>query len=141
MKMTGLMIVGCVLFATGCASSQGDELEAQHASAISVGTDIDIALERMRGYSDGGPLLAMGSRNRDIRLKQWPVDEGVMIAGYSVTTNKITSLAYFLFDERPKAERMHFDFEVISFDPSSRRLVLTTKTPEEVVDEELMLGF
>lgn len=84
----------------------------------------------MSPYSDGGPLLAMVTRDSKLELKQWPVGGGVLVAVYSTQNNKITALDFHISDERPKALRMYWDFPVSSFDPKTGKMQLTVPVAE-----------
>jgi hypothetical protein len=55
-------------------------------------------------------------------LKMWAVGEGVLIFTFSQKTRKVTSISYYLCDERPKALRKTFEFSVTEFDPKTREM-------------------
>ena len=61
------------------------------------------------------------------RLRFWGVDEGVLIATYSAKNKEVLNFSYWLTDERPKAFRKTFKFEVISFDTKSGLIRIQTK--------------
>jgi len=72
-------------------------------------------------------------------LQSWSVDQGVLILRYSTTSNQIVSLSFHVSDERPKATRKTFDFEVTSFDTTSGLLTIKTAKgkPREPAEEKL----
>ncbi|MEM9417700.1 MAG: hypothetical protein AAGA25_01430 [Planctomycetota bacterium] len=97
---------------------------------VAVGAAIDEVLVWMEPYGDGRPLLAGGFRNPDLAVKQWSVDQGVLSASYSISTDEIVGLTFHCSDWRqPRGERMYFDFEVVRFDPEAGELLIRTDTP------------
>lgn len=60
-------------------------------------------------------------------LKFWAVGDGVLILRYSKTSTGLLGMTYSLCDERPKALRRTFDFNVSSFDPSTGTMCMSTR--------------
>ena len=58
-------------------------------------------------------------------------DQGVLIVSYSKTSQKIVGLAFWFADERPKALRRTFEFDVASFDTSTGTVTIRTKKGEQ----------
>lgn len=117
-------IMGCGGGGTASKPDSADDAER----VVAVRADIDVVLERMEPYGDGGQLLAMLVQE-GYGLKQWSIDGGVLSAVYSISTNQVVSLTFHFSDWRqPRGERKSFDFEVTSFNPESGEMVLALDT-------------
>jgi hypothetical protein len=100
------------------------------AQLLTNGLPIATARQAMEaaGYRQTG-LDMLPSKPND-QLQYWAVGQGVLIIGYSKASEAITGLAFSLSDERPKAFRKTFDFEVTSFDTATGLMVIRTKRGE-----------
>lgn len=94
--------------------------------------DIDKVSKLMQrfGYQEAG--LDMAPRDKDTDLKMWAVGEGVLIFTVSTKDKKVLHITYFLCDERAKASRKEYRFQVSSFDPKIRAvtIMLPNEAPE-----------
>jgi len=112
------------LFATLLSASSSAEV-------ITNGLAISDARKAMvaSGYKQTGlEMIARHYPKEDLQF--WGIDEGVLIARYSTASQRIVGLSFFLCDERPKAIRKTFDFEVASFDTTSKALMLKIEKRE-----------
>lgn len=96
------------------------------AEIVQHGTPIEIATKAFKSASYKEGALEMLSMNPDNRLMFWTIDRGTLIITYSVKSMKIIDLNYHLCDERPKAIRKNFEFDVKSFNTDSGELVIMT---------------
>jgi hypothetical protein len=110
--MKKLLLAGVVGLAI-CASAS--------AEIITNGLSLSVAGRVMEsaGYKQTGLDMLPVSSNNDLQLQYWRVGEGLLIIEYSQTSKAVLGLEFFLCDERPKAFRKTFDFEVTSFDAQS----------------------
>ena len=108
------------------------------AAVIAKGVWASQARDAMKAadYTETG--LDMLAPNANEELEFWSLDQGVLIVRYSRASNQIVSLSFHLSDERPKATRKTFDFEVASFDTTSGLLTIKTAKgkPREPVEEK-----
>jgi len=97
------------------------------ADILTSGNNIDIARVAMKkaGYKKSG--LDSRAIDRSHSLEFWSVDGGTLIALYSRKSNEIISFSFNLADERAKATRKEFDFEVINFDTATKQMTIQTK--------------
>lgn len=80
------------------------------------------------GYTKTG-LDMMPRAGLDLQF--WQVGQGVLIVSHSKTSQKIVGLTYWFADERPKATRQTFEFEVASFGTSTGTMTIRTKKGEQ----------
>lgn len=95
------------------------------AEVVTNGLSIGVARRVMEaaGYKQTGLDMLPNSPNEGLQC--WCVGQGVLIIGYSTTSKVVTGMGFSLCDERPKALRKTFDFEVTSFD--AHRGLMTIK--------------
>jgi hypothetical protein len=98
-----------------------------HAELIAEGSPIAMAQKALATAQYSQTALAMIATDADTSLDFWSVDKGVLMIAYSTRTGLVSNLSFVLMDERPKAERSHFEFSAVSFDTETGRLVLSTK--------------
>jgi len=116
-----LFVIGFVLVvfcACGSAATRTNALAVAAGSSALTGV----------GYAKTG--LEMMPRAGEY-LEFWQVDQGVMIVSYSNASQKIVGLAFWFADERPKALRRTFEFDVASFDTSTGMMTIRTKIGEQ----------
>jgi hypothetical protein len=96
---------------------------------VKEGSDFDAVNRAMTeaGYSKTGLEMSTSPSHR---LEFWSVDKGVLIVVYSNESKRVTSVSFFLSDERPKAIRKDFDLKVTSFDTESGAMVVQTDPPK-----------
>ena len=101
------------------------------AQVVTNGQPITIARKALEaaGYRQTGLDMLPNKPSEDLQC--WSVGQGVLIIGYSKTSEAITGLGFFLSDERPKAFRKTFDFEVSSFDTATGLMVIRTERGEQ----------
>lgn len=102
---------------------------AGHAALITKGSEITEARKAFVADQYAKSGMEMRPTTTDTELDFRTVDEGVLVLSHSTKTGLVTGLLYTLTDERPKSTRKTFDFEVESFDTTTGRLVLKTKSP------------
>lgn len=81
------------------------------------------------GYRETG-LDMMARPGSGMGLRFWGVGEGVLIIGYSIASQKISEITFWLADDRPKATRQTFELDVTSFDTQTGTMVIRTKKGE-----------
>lgn len=81
------------------------------------------------GYKETG-LEMMAKPGSGLDLRFWSVGEGVLILSYSKSSQKISRMTYWFADERPKATRQTFDFDVTAFDTVTGRMTIRTRKGE-----------
>lgn len=89
------------------------------AEIIQQGTPIETAIKAFKDADYREGALEILSNNRDHRLKFWVVDQGTLIVTFSAKSMKIIEINYHLCDERPKAIRKTFIFDVKSFNTNT----------------------
>ena len=90
------------------------------------------AINAMKAGDYEETILEMGPRGKDQDIHFWIVDQGILIAEYSKTTDEIASLRFLLKDERPKKYRKEFVFDVISFDVETGEMRVRTRKQKPV---------
>jgi len=124
------VVLGFVLLAgcgkTGESVDRGKQNEkdadATRPGVVSVGQNIDIALKLMAPMGDGSPMLEMATGDPDLEMKMWAVGKGVLIAIHSRKDRSIRSLSFYMSDERPKALRKTFEYEVLQYFPETKEM-------------------
>ena len=118
--------------------------QAARAELIKIGTKIHKAEADMRasGYSTGSTgkvpidlirdLIGLPEKNKDELEsgKTWLVAEGYLSISYIVSTGTITSLRYYLIENRQSMDAVEFKLEVSSFEPSTGQMIVETKAPK-----------
>lgn len=101
------------------------------AEVLTNGLSMTAAIRAMRnaGYTETG-LDMMPKQGTGVDLRFWGVGEGVLIVTYSKSSQKITEMAFWFADERPKATRQTFEFDVTSFDAGTGVMTLRTRKGE-----------
>lgn len=89
---------------------------------IVAGQSIDEVTKIMTDLHYRETGLEMAPRQKGDELKMWTVGEGALILTYQTKTRKVTHISFYLSDERPKATRKSFDFEVVEFDAKTREM-------------------
>jgi len=104
--MKRLLLIG-FLCLTACAITS--------AEILVNGVPIDIVTKSMAdaGYSKTGLDIEPVSGDD---LEFWQVGQGILIVNCDTRTRRVRSLTFWLADERPKASRREFEFDVASFD-------------------------
>ena len=104
-----------------CAVASGE--------VLTKGLPVDTAMGAMKAAGYTKTILEMGPRaeDKDQDLRFWAVDQGVLIVNYSKTTDEILSLRIWFADERPKALRQTFAFDVIAFDTDTGKMKIRTR--------------
>jgi len=69
-------------------------------------------------------------------LQFWDVDQGVLILRFTRGTSLVLGMTYFLCDERPKALRKTFQFEVLSFDSGTGAMTIKPSTNQLITPSE-----
>jgi len=95
-----------------------------YAAEIKVGDNIDQMAVMMRKlkYQETNLQTVL---QLNIGENSWRVGEGELVAEYTHTDKHISNMYYFVSDERSKVIRKTFTFQVISFDPESRRMMIS----------------
>jgi len=98
------------------------------AEVITNGLPITDVIKTMKksGYTETG-LAMMARPGSGLGLRSWGVGEGVLIVNYSTASQKISGMTFWLADDRPKATRQTFEFDVASFDTQSGVMTIRTK--------------
>ncbi len=104
---------------------------ASVAEEVQEGTDIDAVAKAMKASGYRETQLELMVWDEELSLKFWVVNEGALIATYSIETKKVTALSYWFCDERAKAVRKTFSLPVISFDPASGVMKINTKNKDK----------
>lgn len=95
------------------------------AEVLTNGLSMTVASNAMQkaGYKKTG--LEMVPHPGEV-LEFWQIGDGVLIASYSETPQKIVGLAFWFADERPKATRRTFELDVASFDTDTGVMTIRT---------------
>lgn len=101
---------------------------------VKEGSDIDTVNRAMEEAGYSTTALQMGTSDPSHRLAFWSVDEGVLVVGYSNESKRVTSVSFYLSDERPRGTRKTFDLNVTSFDSDSGAMVVQTTLPKRLQD-------
>jgi hypothetical protein len=107
-----------LLFVLICASASAD--------IITNGVAIDSARRALRAAGHRETALDMLPSSTTEQLEFWNVGQGVLIISFSKASGSISGLQFLVSDERPKATRKTFDFEVMSFDSETGLIVIRT---------------
>ncbi len=104
------------------------------ASALILKNEVPVEAANLAMKKSGHTetVLEMATLEKNQSLRFWNLDQGVLIARYSTDSGKILALSFYLCDERAKAERQNFNFEVISFDTENGNLILKTAKKAKV---------
>ena len=101
------------------------------AEVLTNGLPITAAISAMKkaGYTETRlEMMPKPGSGEDLRF--WGVGRGVLIVGYSKASQKITGTTFWFADERPKAVRREFEFDVTSFNTSTGAMTIHTKKGE-----------
>lgn len=79
-------------------------------------------------YKETGLDMAASQPGQDLRF--WAVGDGILILRLSNSSSRVLGMTYSLCDERPKALRRTFDFDVASFDTSNGTMAIHTRKGE-----------
>lgn len=112
------LVLLCIVWLLYCPPASSDVLKNGHS--------IQDAINAMNAAGYGTTVLEMGPPARDEELHFWKVDQGVLIINYSKTTDEIVALNFWFADERPKALRKTFAFNVIAFDTDTGEMTIRT---------------
>jgi|ERR1022692_163999 hypothetical protein len=105
-----------------CASSS--------AEVITNGLPMVVTGKSMEAAGYKKTQLATAPRIPNEDLQFWHVDQGVLIFTYSSVSKRIVGLSYILSDERPRATRKTFSFDVTSFDTTTGLMTIRTTKGE-----------
>ena len=96
------------------------------AQVLSKGVSVNTATNTMQvsGYVE--TFLAMAPPKGEF-LQFYKVDHGVLIIRTSKADDKIAGLTFWLADERAKASRQAYEFDVAKFDLETGEMTIRTK--------------
>ena len=96
------------------------------AEVLCKGVSAESATNSMQVFGYVETSLAIAPPNGEV-LHFWKVDQGVLIIRTSKTDDKVAGLTFWFADERAKALRQTFEFNVASFDPKTGEMTIRTK--------------
>ncbi len=105
-------------------------VSSAYADIITNGLSITAARKAMESAGYKWTRLEMLPTDFKNNLQFWRVDQGVLIMVYSTNSTAIIDIEFFLSDERPKAFRKTFDFDVTSFDSHTGLMTIRTRKGE-----------
>ena len=96
------------------------------AEVLANGVSIASATDTMQASGYVRTSLALAPAAGEV-LHFWKVDQGFLIIRASKANEKIAGLSFWFADERAKASRQTFEFNVAGFDPETGDMTIRTK--------------